>query len=141
MLQKKRQLKKVKQKSTVKFLILILLFFLTVVLLIEYYYLNYSVVGTNIVSPVAEIQTSKMSDLESILKNNKISFSSIDVNPDSSFTVNLTGDGVVILSSKKDIRAQLSSLQLILSRLTIEGKKLKSLDLRFGSPVISFKYE
>jgi hypothetical protein len=50
----------------------------------------------------------------------------------------LIDNGEVILSSKKDIGSQLSSLQLMLARLTIEGKKLKVLDFRFDNPVVSF---
>ena len=57
---------------------------------------------------------------------------------DASLIVELENEGVVILSSKKDIRSQISSLQLILSRLTIEGKKLKILDFRYDNPVVSF---
>jgi len=52
--------------------------------------------------------------------------------------VELRDGGELILSSKKDLENQLSSLQLILSRLTIEGKKLKKLDFRYDNPVVSF---
>ena len=57
---------------------------------------------------------------------------------DGSFAVTLQDGGEVILSSKKDIGSQLTSLQLVLSRLTIEGKKLKRLDFRFDNPVVEF---
>jgi len=51
----------------------------------------------------------------------------------------LKDDSEVIFSSKKDIGTQVSSLQLTLSRLTIDGKKLKIIDFRFSNPVISFR--
>lgn len=47
-------------------------------------------------------------------------------------------DGLqVVMSSKKDIDSQLDSLQLILSRATIEGEKTKKIDLRFDKPVLT----
>jgi len=45
----------------------------------------------------------------------------------------------VLFSIKKPTAIQLSSLQLILSRLTIEGKGFTRIDLRFDHPVIQMK--
>jgi cell division septal protein FtsQ len=42
----------------------------------------------------------------------------------------------VSFSSQKEATAQVGSLQLILSRTKIEGKRLKRVDLRFDKPVI-----
>ncbi len=42
----------------------------------------------------------------------------------------------VVFSSQKEPAAQVGSLQLILSRTKIEGKRLKRIDLRFDKPVI-----
>lgn len=42
----------------------------------------------------------------------------------------------VILSSEKDLNPQLSSLQFILQRLTMEGRRFSRLDLSFDKPVI-----
>ena len=137
MFQKKRQLKKEKSKSRLKVLILALLFIFVLTLVSEYIYLNFSF-GKSFLSPIAKVTNSQTLNVEKQLEKENINFSSTSINVDKSISVNLTNGGVVILSSKKDIRSQLSSLQLILSRLTIEGKKLKSLDLRFDSPVISF---
>jgi hypothetical protein len=44
----------------------------------------------------------------------------------------------LLLSTKKDLNDQISSLQFILSRLTMEGKRVKSLDIRFDKPVVIF---
>jgi hypothetical protein len=93
------------------------------------------------ISPIAEgkaSQSSHVSLLEDALKNQKILFTSVAMGKDDSLLIFLKDNGEVILSSKKDLRSQVSSLQLILSRLTIEGKKLKVLDLRYKHPVISF---
>ena len=45
----------------------------------------------------------------------------------------------VIISKKKILDSQISSLQLISSRFTIEGKHFVSLDLRFDRPVLVSK--
>ncbi len=45
----------------------------------------------------------------------------------------------IILSKSRDITSQISSLQFILTRLTMEGKLFTQLDLRFDKPVIRFK--
>jgi hypothetical protein len=136
MFQRRRLLKKDQIRAKIKlvFSILIVLLFLAIGL--EFIYFSYAKVS--VISPLAKIKTSNLSNLEKILTQNKVFFSSVNANSDGSFTVNLLSGGEVILSSKKDIGSQLSSLQLMLSRLTIEGKKLKILDFRFDNPVVSF---
>lgn len=58
---------------------------------------------------------------------------------DNYYVIKLKDKSVVIISSAKDINAQLSSLQFILARLTMEGKAFSELDLRFDKPVIKLK--
>lgn len=134
----KRRLKKERSKYRIKTLFILLLFLLLSLVIIEYLYLNFSFGRTSFISPIAKINQSKIALLENALEKQKIAFTSTSLNSDSSFTVELTEGGEVILSSKKDLDSQLSSLQLILSRLTIEGKKLKKLDFRFDNPIVSF---
>lgn len=55
------------------------------------------------------------------------------------FTVTLDPEGKVLLSKKKPVDRQISSLQLISSRFTIEGKHFVQLDLRFDRPIIIVK--
>ena len=139
MLQQKRLLKKekVKEKSRNIFLFLLGLFF--IFLIIEYIYLNFSLGKATYINPIAKNKTSIVLLTEEKLDNAKISFVSVADKNDGSLVIKLKDGGEVILSSKKDIQTQISSLQLILSRLTIEdGKKLKSLDFRYDSPVVSF---
>jgi len=45
----------------------------------------------------------------------------------------------VVLSSEKNILKQLASLQLILQKAKIDGKEMKSIDLRFDKPVVNFQ--
>lgn len=77
--------------------------------------------------------------LENTLTSKKIHFVSVVKDSESSYRVQLASDSEVIFSSKKDINEQVASLQLILARLTIEGKGLRRLDLRFDKPVIVFR--
>lgn len=56
-----------------------------------------------------------------------------------SYTIHLKNKSEVILSARRDIRSQLSSLQFILTRLTMEGRLFNQLDLRFDKPVIRSK--
>ena len=49
----------------------------------------------------------------------------------------LNNKGLKILITKtKDLKNQLTSLQLILERFRIEGRQLKKVDLRFKNPII-----
>jgi hypothetical protein len=117
------------------FLLLVLLIVLFVFIVAR----NFDLVTNqnSVVSPLAKT-TSPNIKLEKLLLSENIPFSKIKVASDSSFIVFLQGGGEVNISQKKDLVAQISSLQLILSRLTIEGKKFKFLDLRFDKPVIVF---
>jgi len=55
------------------------------------------------------------------------------------YVILLKDKSQIILSSKKNITSQISSLQFILARLTMEGKLFTQLDLRFDKPVIRLK--
>jgi len=134
----RRRLKKERSKYRIRWFFLLLLFLSLLIMIIEYLFLNFSFGRTTFVSPIAKVNKSKVASLENALERQKIAFVSVSLNSDSSFTVGLKDGGEIILSSKKDLGSQLSSLQLILSRLTIEGKKLKKLDFRFDNPVVSF---
>lgn len=50
----------------------------------------------------------------------------------------LSNNQMVIMSPNQDVSSQLASLQVITTRLTMEGKRFSRLDLRFDKPVISF---
>jgi hypothetical protein len=135
---RRRRLKKEKSKYRIRTILILLIFLLLSVTVIEYLYLNFSFGRATFLSPIAKVNQSKVAVVENALDKKKIPFLSTSYNLDNSFTVELRDGGEVILSSGKDLDSQLSSLQLILSRLTIEGKKLKKLDFRFDNPVVSF---
>ncbi|MCL5438461.1 MAG: hypothetical protein M1268_00545 [Patescibacteria group bacterium] len=78
-------------------------------------------------------------ELKDILKKYKIEFSNIAVSTGSSYLVEFKDGSKAIISQNKPFASQVSSLQLILSRFTIEGKKLSMIDFRFDNPLIVFK--
>jgi hypothetical protein len=138
MFQTKRQFKKEKSKQKARFIVWFLIAFFILSLFTVFLYFNFSF-GRNVyISPVAKNKSSKTIFLENELEKAGITFTSVVQESDGSFEVRLKDESKVIISSKKDIKQQLSSLQLMLSRLTIEGKKLKILDFRFNYPVVTF---
>lgn len=78
-------------------------------------------------------------NLEKILQEKKIDYIAISNLKDGNYIIKLTDASLVIISSQKDINREISSLQFILKRLTMEGKEFTKLDLRFEKPVITFK--
>jgi hypothetical protein len=136
MFRQRRLLKKEKRRVKVRLVFTVLVVLLITLIGLEYLYFNFTKIS--VVSPLASIKTSKLVNFESQLTKQKISFTSVIASSDGSFIVNFVDGGEVILSSKKDIGSQLSSLQLILSSLTIEGKRLRILDFRFDNPVVTF---
>jgi uncharacterized ion transporter superfamily protein YfcC len=138
MLQKKRKLKKEKTKQRLKHAFVILVFLLMLLTCLVYLNTHFSFGRKTYLSPLAERKLIFSNSLEEELNKADIKFKTISSNSDGSQMITLEDGGLIILTSKKDILFQISSLQLILSRLTIEGKKLKTLDFRFDNPVVSF---
>ena len=90
------------------------------------------------VSPLSKDQTSVNTRIEKLLKEKKINYVSFYTAKDLSFILMLPENREVILDPNKNISEQLSSLQLILSQLKIDGKAFKRLDFRYQKPVITF---
>ncbi|MDP2649928.1 MAG: hypothetical protein Q8P10_03705 [bacterium] len=91
-----------------------------------------------IISPVSFTNNNNnLKKLETLLKQSNISFGSLS-SSSSSYFVKFKDGEEVILDSNKPLEQQISSLQLVLSRLTIEGKRFVRLDLRYDKPVIQF---
>lgn len=136
MFRQRRLLKKEKLNVKIKLIFVACAVLLIAVIGFEFLYFNFA--NVSVISPLAKNKLSKLNNLENQLSKAKILFTSVSASADGSFAIQLQDGGEVILSSKKDIGSQLSSLQLILSSLTIEGKRLKILDFRFDNPVVSF---
>ncbi len=78
----------------------------------------------------------KKKDIERLLKEKNIEYENIQQVKSGIYTFDVSGHGEVTISTKKELNPQLSSLQVILVRLTMEGKKFKRLDVRFDRPII-----
>lgn len=82
----------------------------------------------------------KKEALARLLKEKKISYTAIaQANDKDVQVIVLPDESFVVVSLQKDLHVQVSSLQLILSRLTIEGKRFSRLDVRYDKPVIVFR--
>jgi hypothetical protein len=101
------------------------------------YFFNLYIISTGplFVSPIGKSGVSQTA-VGKILKDNGIPFKSVVFSD--YFLVTIRDNEQVKLSSDKDIRRQVASLQKILRELTIEGKSFKSIDFRFSEPIISF---
>ncbi|HEX8965136.1 MAG TPA: cell division protein FtsQ/DivIB [Patescibacteria group bacterium] len=67
-----------------------------------------------------------------------LSVESINTGTDSATHILFSSGQEIVLSENKAMETQLASLQLIMNRLTIEGKQFNRIDLRFDNPVINF---
>ncbi len=135
MLKRKHKRKFLSRIPYAFFLLLLVTIFLTFVSVLSYILSS----KVKIINPIAKSQVRyKTGSLEEELSKNSIQFSKIEVATDSSYLVFLKDDGVVEISKDKNFSDQITSLQLISSRLTIEGRKFKRLDLRFNEPIIVF---
>ena len=91
-----------------------------------------------LLNPLSKDQTSSVSQLEKLLKDKKIQYKYVATQKNLSYLIKLQSNGEVIIDPSKNIDQQLSSLQLILSQLKIEGKTLKRLDFSYQKPIITF---
>lgn len=93
----------------------------------------------------AVISQSSYEDLAEMLKEKNIEVESLKISSVSGNIIAKLKDGpTVYFTLEKDVGPQVSSLQLIISRLTIDGgqktesKKPTLIDLRFVNPVVKF---
>lgn len=80
-----------------------------------------------------------VSQVKELAKQKNIQVANIEKTSDFSYKMILITGEEIYISSQKPFVSQISSLQLVLSRLTIEGKRIATLDLRFEKPVVVFK--
>ncbi len=91
-----------------------------------------------ILNPLSKDQTSSSRIISKTLKEHKISYKDLETTRDLMYKIKFENDAEAIIDPKKDIEEQISSLQLILSQLKIEGKAFKRLDFSYQKPIISF---
>lgn len=138
--QEKRKLHRQGYRLWVGIGVLILLFFIALVPLFKHVPWQDAVEsfkGNSEEFPLAPIPkddpTRTLSDL--LLKKN-IPIDSSPSSSGSAIVVTVSGNGQVFFSRVKDIGSQVDSLQIILTRLTIEGKEFKKIDFQYEKPII-----
>lgn len=89
-----------------------------------------------IVAPVPS--SDPMQELSNKLLERKVSIDFPLVATSAGILAHLVDGGQVFFATNKDFTLQIDSLQLILSRLTIEGKKVKKIDFRFEKPIVVY---
>lgn len=78
-------------------------------------------------------------DVDTKLKEKGLTAETIDLSTNKTvLTLELEDGPTVILSSSYDVDWQISSLQSIIYKLTIDNKQPKQIDFRFGKPVVKF---
>lgn len=94
-----------------------------------------------LISPISGVSFSKTptEEIRTTLTKANIAFETIYTASQSAYVVRQKEGAEIILTSSKDIKLQVATLQLILSKLTIEGKSLSRVDLRFDKPIVVFK--
>lgn len=95
-----------------------------------------------LVSPLPHTKSqtaqSKVAQIQTLCAEKNLSCTHITQEKDGTVHLEIDSGGEVILSLNKDILTQISSLQLTIAHLTIEGRRFKNLDFRFDKPVISY---
>lgn len=138
MLPRKNLTKKQKKENSRRRLGVGLIFSVLIIIAAFLFYLAFLQKTPVFLNPLSKDQISTGTKIQKILKEKKISYKSLATSKDLTYRIVLDKDSEVIIDPKKSIEGQLSSLQLILSQLKIEGKMLKRLDFRFQKPIISF---
>ena len=130
----KKQKKEISRKKLAMALIITGLFIVAILL----FYSAFLEKDPIYLNPLSKDQTSISSIIKKGLKEKKIEYVAVETSKELNYVIKFDKDSKAIIDPKKDIGEQLSSLQLILSTLKIEGKTFKRLDFRYKKPVISF---
>lgn len=118
------------------FFILILLLFIGIIVLITLFLLSKK---TLLISPVSSNRALDSKKIESLLNDAQIAFAVVSLQDDSTYKVTLENGSEIILSLKKNIEKQITSLQPILKQLTIDGKKFNRIDFRYDKPLVDYE--
>lgn len=138
MFQRKRRPKTINNNNNRKLVFTVIFFVVLASITGAFIYHFIAFSSITIINPLSKSRNTFDSKLKQQLENSNIKYDSASSNLDGSETIKLDGGGSVIFAQNKPISHQIASLQLLMSRLTIEGRKLKSLDFRYASPVVSF---
>lgn len=86
---------------------------------------------------VPGVEKSREKEFAEEFKKAKLELVSLSVSGEKEIEASLSG-GTKVLFKTEEISQQVSSLQVLLSRFKIEGRRPKIIDLRFEKPIIVF---
>lgn len=86
-----------------------------------------------------EIDDTNIQNIKKLLTKHDIYYDQVYMTKDGDYLIKMRSSGEVLFSKSIDIERNISSLQLVLARITMEGKQFSRLDFRFEKPVIVFK--
>lgn len=138
--EKRKTGRRLNKKFIIFWIICSFIFFL---LLVFFYSLRVFEKKKMFVSPLSkqnqDQQIETINDISRVLKEKHIVFSGVFPFDHTSYLAKLALGEEVLFTSTKSVIEQVSSLQLILSRLTIEGKRVSRVDFRFDTPVLTMR--
>ena len=132
-----------KVKARLTRLVVLLSLFLATLIVCAVIFAVWITSGFHVLSPLSALTQSVGSDaqlisIQQVCQEEKIPCGNVAVVDDKTVQLTLDNHAVVLLSLKKDVKKQLSSLQQVISQLTIKGKQFKKLDFRFENVIVSF---
>lgn len=92
---------------------------------------------SELASPLAD--KDPISDLAALLREKKIDTVASPIASDSAILVTIESEETqVLFSANKDLVLQVSTLQIILNKLTIEARVARKIDFRFEDPIVVY---
>ena len=79
-----------------------------------------------------------LQQVEQTLNRNSISYSDARMIDQNTCQITIDNNQTVLFATDRPLAEQIASLQLIVSHLTMEGKRFSRLDLRYDKPIIVF---
>lgn len=87
----------------------------------------------------AFVTQASMEKVKDLLASEKIAYTKIEyADEGETYLITLKSEEVVKLSGSKNVEAQVSTLQKLLRKLTIDNRKATQIDLRYSRPVVKF---
>lgn len=138
MLPRRTLTKKQKKEVSRKRLGIVLIFLGLLIIALMLFFLAFLEKEDPIINPLSKDQTSIGKIITGELKEKKILYKELETTKDLKYKIKFENNAEAIIDPKKNIYEQITSLQLILSQLKIEGKAFKRLDFSYQKPIISF---
>jgi hypothetical protein len=133
--------RKAKRGFVLPLIITVLLLLLLALAFLLYTYHNSGIISPLQVAVGQRLQSitsgQNESELKRLLSKYDILYTHV-TSQDDAYVITLNAKQQVFITKKKDIESQISSLQVILPRLTIKGREFRRLDMRYEKPVVVY---